>query len=153
MAPQPQFGLTTDARLQHLMIDVCGLKRLQLFRRAGDQFELCLIIAPFLLRHLKEEDGLTVLDGDTLRACHHRGVVVQEPAPVVDIVPVGHLITQVAQHRGLILTLELDGLAEDVHQGDALCPPPSAKSQEEGVERLVLKGVVELSAVCLLRHP
>ena len=153
MAPQPQFGLTTDARLQHLMIDVCGLKRLQLFRRAGDQFELSLVIAPFLLRHLEEEDGLTVLDGDTLRACHHRGVVVQEPAPVVDIVPVGHLITQVAQHRGLILTLELDGLAEDVHQGDALCSPPSAKSQEEGVERLVLKGVVELSAVCLLRHP
>ena len=74
------------------MIDVRGLKLLQFLRLAGNQLKLCLVIPPFPLRHLEEEDRLTVLDGDTFRTCHHGGIVVQEPAPVVDIVPMRHLV-------------------------------------------------------------
>ena len=153
MAPEPELRLPTDGGLQHLMIDVCRLVLLQLLRCAGNQLELRLVIAPFLLGHLEEEDGLTVLDGNAFRTRHHGGIVVQEPTPVVDIVPVGHLVAQITKHSRLLLTFVFDGLAQDIHQGDTLRSPSLPQTQEQLVEGFVLKGMVELTTLGLLRHP
>ena len=87
------------------------------------------------------------------RTRHHGGVVVQEPAPVMDIVPVGHLVTQITKHRRLLLTFVFDGLAQDIHQGDTLRSPTLTQTQEQLVEGFVLQSVVELAALGFLRHP
>jgi hypothetical protein len=63
---------------------------------------------------------------------------------------VRHLIAQIAEHRRLLLPLIFDGLSENIHQRNALSPPPFTKSQEEFVEGLILQGVIELSALGFL---
>ena len=92
MAPKPEFWLLTDAGFKHLMIDVCRLIFLQLLGCTSYQLELSLVIASFLLCHLEKEDCLMVLDSDALRTCHDGRIMVQEPTPVMDIVPMRHLI-------------------------------------------------------------
>ena len=93
------------------------------------------------------------LTGDALRTAEHRRVVMQEVAPVMYIPPERHLIADVSNHHGAVLTLVADYLAQRFLHGDANGTEALTQLQIEFVEHFVLQRMVNLSALCLVGYP
>ena len=78
----------------------------------------------------------------TLGASHDGRIVVEELTPVMDVIPMRHLVAHVANDRSLALTLELDGLTQNVGKSNTDRSPTLAEMNKKSVESLILQCMV-----------
>ena len=115
-----------------------------LLRRTGRQlFEGADVFATLGALYIYIEYGIVHLTHDTLATCKHRGVVVEEGQPKVDIVPTGRLIADVTHERTTILTLIAYQMAKDILLGDADTAMGLADGNKQLVEGIVIEWVVD----------
>ena len=153
MRPEIEGRCPTDALLQQTEVDVGNLIVRHRLWGAGDEPEGGLIVAATGTLYVEIEDGVTCLASQSLGTRQHGRVVVQKLAPVVDIVPEGHLIRDIADHHGTPFLTVLDDAPQRLCHRDAHSPLTFAQLQRQAIELLVLQHVVDLGTLCLGRHP
>ena len=119
MTPQPELWRTKNTLFKMLVIDVSHLKLFHLLRFTGNQLKLCLVVAPSDASHIHIKYGMVHLARYALRARQHRGVVMQEVHPMVNIMPIGFLVRDIANNYRLVCLTEFQNLAQRVLHRDA----------------------------------
>ena len=153
MRPKPVLGMAVDGLFEHTEVDVCYFKLGHFLRLIGNELELGFVMSARGSGQVEIEYYVVGLTGDALRTAEHRRVVMQKVAPVMYVPPERHLIADVSNHHGAVLTLVADYLAQRFLHGDANGTEALAQLQIEFVEHFVLQRMVNLSALCLVGYP
>ena len=90
--PEVTHRIPSNTLFQHAEISIGQFVILRLFRISGDEFERCLVIASAHTMHIKVEDGVPCPSRQALGTRQHRGIVIQEVEPMVDIIPEWDLV-------------------------------------------------------------